>query len=100
MLNTGIIYLKGMDNVASPYDLSNIGLNVFFSPEMTGTGIYSFLSEVSLFAIWYIVIVAIGLMSMANMDKVKAGIASTLSWLIITGFKVGLMVMGASFSMT
>jgi len=99
VFNTGIIYLKGIESITGPFDLSNIGLNVFFSLESTGMGMYSFLSEITVFAIWNIVIVAIGFMGMANLNKVKAGTASAIVWLVVVGIKVGFAVLGSTFSM-
>lgn len=98
IFNTGIIYLNGIYTVNSPHDLNTIGLNIFFTPESVGIGFYSFFSAMSVFSIWYIVVVAIGLMVMANLDRVWAGFVSTFIWILTTTTKVGMVLIAQSFN--
>lgn len=98
ILNVFIIYLKGIDTINDPTDLATMGLNIFFNAKSIGVVLNALLSEISVFSIWYIALISIGLVFVGEISKVKAIFISVFVWLIITGFKVGIVVIGSRFS--
>ena len=96
-VNVGTIYLRGLDTVSSPHDLWLIGLN-FWSPETLGLPMSLFLSEITVFSVWYVVLITLGLKIVADLSKWKAVFISVFVWLLSVGFKVGLALLGTQFS--
>ncbi len=99
ILNVFILYLKGVDTINDPTDMATVGLNIFFNTKSLGVALNALLSEISVFSIWYIVLITIGLMIVGELSKGKAIFVSVFIWLITVGFKVGLTAFGNQFSL-
>lgn len=96
-VNTGAVYLKGVESISSPYDLWLIGLN-FWSQETVGLPLYLFLSEITVFSVWYVILITIGLITIADLSKGKAAFVSIFVWLLGAGIKIGIALIGTQFS--
>jgi hypothetical protein len=82
IINTILIYMRGIDSIKHIYDTSLTGLNLLTSVEQIGATGYIFLSYINPFQLWLIVLLSIGLKIFANMKPIKAIIISFLFWLI------------------
>ena len=96
-VNTGAVYLRGLEVISSPYDLWMIGLN-FWSRETLGLPLSLLLSEITVFSVWYLILIALGLIYVANVSKWQAAFVSIVVWLLGVVFKVGLALYGTQFS--
>ncbi len=99
LVNMGMVYLRGAADVTTTGDLARTGLNIFLSEASTGPGIYLFLASITPFALWYVILVGIGVKSVGEISLGKAYLLSFITWALGTGFAVGMGVMGKSFGM-
>jgi len=89
-----VIRAKG-DPIENPEQLAPpFGLDIFM-PSLHGVGL-AFVNFFSLFQIWYLVVLCIGLAALTRSSKTKAFFAMTPAWLIPLLFRL----MGAMFSRT
>lgn len=87
-VNAGIIFLRGVENVTSMADVSKIGLNLLFNPEISGLPMYTFFSYINPFQIWGIILIIIGLKVVGEMQTSNATILCLILWLIWVAFPV------------
>jgi hypothetical protein len=82
-----------VSRLSSPYQLS-VSPARFFDPAGMSDGLYQLLGGVDVFAIWGTVLVVIGLMQAAKLDKTKATVAGVIIfvcgclpaiWAVLTG---------------
>ena len=83
LINTGILYMRGLDKITSPYEIKFTGLNLFTTLENTGIAVYSLLCSINPFQIWFVVLLSIGLKVFANIKYLKALLISVLFWLVL-----------------
>ena len=88
LVNTALIYIRGVDMIGHVYDLSLTGLNLLTSIEQVGATGYVFLSSINPFQLWFVVLLCIGLKVLAEMKPVKAIVICILFWLITILFPV------------
>ena len=86
--NTVILYMRGLDKITSPYELSFTGLNVLTTLEESGAAIYALLILINPFYIWFVALLSIGLKVFADIKYTKAFIISIIFWLIIVIYNV------------
>ncbi|MEE9166379.1 MAG: YIP1 family protein [Candidatus Neomarinimicrobiota bacterium] len=96
-VNTAAIYIKGLETISSSYDLWLIGLN-FWSREAIGMPLFLFLSEISVFSVWYLVLVVLGLNTIADLSRGKAAFVAVFTWLLGVAFRMGLALMGSQLA--
>lgn len=94
IVNTAALYIRGLDAISSPRDLWLIGLN-FWGQETLGVPFSLFLSEITVFSVWYLTLVALGLTVVADISKIKAAFVSVFVWLLGVGFKIGMALIGS-----
>ena len=92
LVNTGILYFKGMDAITNPFEIAFTGLNVFTTMEKAGGGLYTFLSLVNPFQLWFVILLCIGLKAFTEIKFTKALIISILFWLITVIFPVASII--------
>lgn len=82
LINTFLLYIRGVDSIKNIYDTSLVSANLFTSIEQVGTVIYSLLSYVSPFQLYFVVLIGLGLSILTDMKKKKAFMISFLFWII------------------
>jgi len=87
-VNTGIIYIRGLDKITNPYEISMIGINLLTTVEKAGIAFYMFLCYINPFQIWFIVLLSIGLKIFADIKYTKALFLCIIFWLITLIFPV------------
>lgn len=97
LFNAGIVYLRGIDMVTDPQDLLTSGLNIFFRMQSIGQPLYVLLSEISVFSVWSLILIVVGLEKMASLSRGKAITVTLLVWSLAMGFKVGIARMAGQF---
>lgn len=97
LFNAGIVYLRGVDTVTGYQDLATIGLNILFRMQSIGHPLYVLLSEISVFSVWSLILIVLGLEKMASLSRVKAITVTLLVWSLGMGFKVGMARMAGQF---
>jgi Yip1 domain. len=92
-VNTGILYIRGLEKITNPYEIMFTGLNIFTTVEETGSaGIYILLCLINPFQLLFVVLLSIGLKIFANIKFMKALIICTIVWLITIAFPVGSVI--------
>ena len=92
LVNTGLLYLRGIDAITSPYEVELTGLNVLTTMEQAGGALYVFLSMVNPFQLWFVILLSIGLKVFTEMKYTKALLLSILFWIITVIFPVVSMI--------
>ena len=82
LINIGLLYLKGLDNITNPFEISLTGLNLLTSVEQAGLVLYSFLSYINPFQVWFIILISLGLKVFADIKYTKALLICILFWVI------------------
>lgn len=82
LINTFLLYIRGVDSIKNIYDTSLVSANLFTSINQVGTVMYTLLSYVSPFQLYFVVLVGLGLSILCDMKKRKAFIISFLFWII------------------
>ena len=88
LINTGLLYMRGLDKITGPFDAMLTGLNLFTSVEKTGFAIYTLLSLINPFQIWFIVLLSIGLKVFADIKYTKSLLICFIFWLILLIYPV------------
>ena len=92
LINTGLLYLRGIDTITSPYEIELTGLNVLTTMEQAGGALYVFLSLVNPFQLWFVILLSIGLKVFTEMKYTKALLLCILFWIITVIFPVVSMI--------
>ena len=82
LVNVGANYLVGIENITSQYDAYKIGINSFFSVKDIGGPIYTALFFINPFQIWFIILLVLGLKTIAEIDKSRAILVTLIFWFI------------------
>ena len=89
LINTGILYMRGLENITSPFEVMFTGLNLFTTIEETGAGIYTLLCLINPFQILFMVLLSIGLKIFADIKYIKALLICFIFWLITIIIPIG-----------
>lgn len=82
LVNTGLLYARGLDAITNAYKTSLTGLNLLVSAEQTGITLYTFLGYINPFQLIFLALLSIGLHIFTSMKPTKAAAISTLFWLV------------------
>jgi hypothetical protein len=82
LVNTAILYARGLDAITNIYETSWIGLNLLTSTEQAGAMLYTFLSYFTPFQLAFVVLLSIGLKVFTEVKYAKALTITVLFWLI------------------
>ena len=88
LVNCFALYGKGIETIENIYEISLIGLNALTSVESAGIYLYTFLSSLTPFYVWFIALLTIGLAILADMKYLKAFIISFIFWIILVAYSV------------
>jgi hypothetical protein len=94
LVNTAILYMRGLDAITNIHELSLTGLNLLTSVEQVGVAFYTFLSCFTPFQGMYVLLLSIGLKIFTEVKYSKALTISLLFWL----FTVLIPTVSAYFS--
>lgn len=94
IVNVGILYFQGIDKITSEYGIYKTGLNIFFDIKSTGPILYAMLRYFNPFQIWFVILLIIGLKSVAEIKIPKATIIILFFWLIIVFIPVFMVYIG------
>jgi hypothetical protein len=90
-----IVYLKGLDAIASPRDLDPaIGLSLLIPS--SDAGWYTLFNALNPFEAWFVVLLVLGLSKIENTSKKKAALAVVPVWMLLTGLRAGFAAIGAN----
>jgi hypothetical protein len=82
LVNTALLYMRGLDAIKNVYEASLTGLNLLTSVKQAGTTLYTFLSYFTPFQLIFVILLSIGLKIFTNVKYAKALMISILFWLI------------------
>ena len=82
LVNTVFIYIQGLDMIKDMYNTSLTGLNLLISVEQLGAVGYTFLSYITPFQLWFVILLSIGLKIFIDIKYVKSLVISIVFWLI------------------
>jgi hypothetical protein len=88
LINTAIIYFKGIDNIENMYGIYSVGANMFTSVEKSGATLYLFLSYINPFQLWFVLLLIIGVKLFSDSSWSKSAIVCLIYWLITVLFPV------------
>ena len=88
LVNTALVYFRGIDNIESIYDVMLTGTNLLTSVENAGVALYLFLSYINPFQIGFVVLLIIGFKVFTDSGWSKSVIVCMIYWLIVTLFPV------------
>ena len=94
LINTGLLYMRGLDKITNPYEITMTGLNLLTTIEKAGAAMYIFLSMINPFQIWFIVLLSIGLKIFAEIKYKKALFICTIFWLITLIYPIVSVILG------
>jgi hypothetical protein len=93
-INTGLIYIIGLEAITNSSEIAFTGLNLFITKEKAGAGGYTFLTLINPFQLWFILLLSTGLKLFAEIKYTKALLICILFWLITVLLSVGLAMFG------
>lgn len=82
LINTSLLYIRGIDAITNSYENTLIGVNMFTSVEKIGATLYTFLCYITPFQLAFVVLLSIGLRVFTNAKYAKVLTISILFWLI------------------
>ena len=88
LVNTALIYFKGIDTIENMYSVTLTGANVLTSVEKAGVALYTFLAYINPFQLWFVVLLTIGIKIFTDFGWGKSFAICIIFWLIITLFPV------------
>lgn len=88
LVNTALLYFRGIDNIKSMYDIMLTGANLLTSVENAGITLYLFLTHINPFQVWFIVLLIIGFKLFTDSAWSKSAIICLIYWLIVTLFPI------------
>ena len=88
IVNTAIVYFKGIDTIENMYSVMLTGANLLTSVEKAGVALYVFLSYINPFQLWFVVLLTIGIKIFTDFSWGKSFAICIIFWLIITLFPV------------
>jgi len=87
ILSFTIALAKGVDHVNTISELNNLfGLDLLFPGVTANLPLFTFVSSINIFSLWYLTVLTLGISVMSGFSKVKSGILATGVWLISLGF--------------
>ncbi len=90
LINAALLLgFKQIDDVQDYTDLQVIpGLHLLFGDETLGIPLFTFLSQIQPFFIWYLVVLSLGVAVVANLNRRRAEFLVVFVWLAEFGFRV------------
>ena len=88
LVNTALTYFKGIDTVDNMYSVMVTGTNLLTSVDKAGVVLYTFLSYINPFQLWFVVLLTIGIKIFTDSSWSKSLAVCIVFWLIITLFSV------------
>jgi hypothetical protein len=81
LVNTVMLYTKGLDTINNLYGTSLIGVNLLTTVEQMGATGYTFLSYINPFQLGFVCLLSFGLKILSDTKWLKSLIVCTLVWL-------------------
>jgi hypothetical protein len=94
LINTCILYIRGFDVITNPFGIIQTGINMLTTVDQAGATVYTFLSMINPFQIWFVLLLSIGLKVFADIKYVKSLIICIIFWLITTIYPVASVFFG------
>ena len=91
--NTLLLFCRGITNITGPKNFHLTGINIFFELEKVGMTLYTFLIELNIFSIWYIVLMTMALHILFSANKGRALIFSLIMWIFTVLYKMAVATM-------
>lgn len=89
LVNTALLYVRGIEAIGSPYDLQLTSLNLLFpAAASSGMTLYTFLGYLSPFQLWFVALVVWGVKIVTEASLVKSLAVGIVYWLITVGVPV------------
>lgn len=82
LINTGLLYIRGIEEIKNAYEITFTGISMFTSLEKVGATLYTFLGYINPFQIAYVLLLSIGVKVFTEAKYGKAFSISLLIWII------------------
>lgn len=97
IINILILEIKGITSVNNLSDLQTIvGLEYFLKNKTNDIYLFTILSNFNIFTIWYVIVLAIGLSIVSQLEKWKSSIIVSFVWLFGVGFQIAIAFLSAN----
>lgn len=90
LINTFLLYFRGIDLISSRYDIYRTGLNIFFPINQIPRVIYILLASINPFQICFVILLGFGIRKICEIQILKVVIISLIIW--ITMNSVSLLI--------
>ena len=97
LVNTFILYYRGIENIDNIYEISFTGLNLLTSTESVGVIFYTFLTLINPFNVWLLALLTVGVAKLSDIKFSKAFIISFIFWAILIAFPVFTLYFSQTF---
>jgi hypothetical protein len=99
LLSVLIMYVRGLDNILSPADVQStvLSLSSFLSVALH-PALRVALDNLSVFTLWYLVLLIFGVASVARLDRWRAAFIVTLLWGLQTLFLAGIAMIFSRYT--
>jgi hypothetical protein len=88
IVNVIILYYRGLESVAHPYDLQAIvGLEVLLWGWENYEFLYIVLKSINVFTIWYIAVLTIAVSVIGKINKYKSAVIVCIVWFVVVVFQ-------------
>jgi len=85
ILNLLILYARGIDQITEPTDMNAVvGLEYFMKDKSSNFALYTLLSSINIFSLWYVSTLAIGTRTITGLTKLQSVSLACFSWLAWT----------------
>ncbi|MFW6172774.1 MAG: YIP1 family protein [Elusimicrobiota bacterium] len=94
-----ILYMRGLDSIESWTDIQiSLGIDLFLGNIDLSLPFKTFLSNINLFSIWWIVLLMLGISIISNIPRIKSAFIAVFLWLFSTMFQVGIASIQSSLA--
>ncbi|MFQ6084389.1 MAG: YIP1 family protein [Candidatus Aminicenantia bacterium] len=86
-----ILQLRGLRSIKSAADVQvSLGLDIFLRNPDLSLAFKTFLSNINVFSIWWIVLITLGISITSKISKTKSAFIAIFFWLFSTAIQIGL----------
>ena len=97
IVNVLVLYAKGIGSVQHITDLQAVvGLDFLLKNKMSNLPLYTFLSSINVFTIWYLVTLTIGISVLTGYRKLKSALIVTGVWLLGVAFQLAMSAISSA----
>ena len=93
-----LLCFKDISDIQDSIDLQMIpGLHLLFGDHALGSMPLTFLSQITPFSIWYLVVLSLGVAIVGNLNRKRAELLAVLVWLADFGFRTAIAIYSKTY---